>query len=542
MLIKFILIICLIFAVNGAYALDFDEEIHLKGDGQLVCRTDAKIAQDRIAASGSQSYHRVVNLDTENKTVSLKSIYSLNVSDRTKLNVNSINNRSLNAAPVETKRNQYPASSGNELNPAVNMGDSNALDYEYLPIYSRSLRVKSSISKRFDLVYNNSEDLSKNQYGIMMVNPNYLQYGSVVTGADHFSANNSINFCGGKVITKYKMSGSGLLKGSLIERDAMGRPRNIAETQIRDSNFSISSGLKNEAKLEKNLEDRVSLSEKVDKVGIGSKKEIEANQTADINDKYIQETIFGNLSLDGSEVPATFDLYGGDIDITDSEVEGKFELSGSETESSDATAKKTDDNQTAAGTQDDAFNLSGVKANLTDGDQKAAGSQDDGLNPINEKLNKDDSDQKAGGTQVDRLKSTGEKINLTDDNSKNEIKTNNLLKLGELTKNTLGGTIIPGSAFGAAINSTYKSPNAMITASSWRTAYIGSFRPDSKKEKIVSKGAKYNVSLIKGIYVITENKTGLKQRYLKIGSSDGTIKIRATPPGARFDIYEAVAN
>lgn len=120
-----------------------------------------------------------------------------------------------------------------------------------------------------------------------------------------------------------------------------------------------------------------------------------------------------------------------------------------------------------------------------------------------------------------------------------------VLALGRLTEgnvrgNTLRGTIIPGTVFGAAINSTHDSSKTMV-GSSWGKAYIGDYQPsDNQKYITVSNGSSYNISLINGIFVVSENKTGYKQRYLNIGSSKGRIKIRATPPDTRFDIYEAV--
>jgi hypothetical protein len=561
MSIKLILIICVIFTLNEAYALAFEENIHVNGGGQLVCRTDTQVAKDWIDASGSQSYSRVVNLNTENKTASLRSIYSLNKSNGIKFNITSQNNASANSTQGKTKLGHPIANNSNESENntlkytttnnisqnkvrqedtkrnikgqlAANISDNEALDYDYLPIYSRSFRIKNSTSNVFDLIYNNSEDLSRNQYGIRMRNPNNLEHGAVVSGADHFSANNSISFGGDRVITKYKMDGSGLLKGFVIESDTMRRPHYIAETQIRDSNFTISSGVENEAKLEKNLEDRESLSEKVDKVVAGSKKEKEAGQKADIYDKYVGEKIFGDLNLSGAEVPATFSLFGDDgtIDTTNAEDYGYYQQNDAKDNQNDKISSQADDNQKGSVAQ---VNQTDAKVNQTESDLVAAGARAD---QSNERASQFDGNHKKAGAQADQ---SSEKVSQDNSTLKNETKTSNLLKLGSSIENTLGGTIIPGSAFGATINSTYKSPNSMITASLWRRAYIGSYKPDSTKEKSLPGGKKFNVSLVKGIYIITENKTGLKQRYLKIGSSDGPIKIRATPPGARFDIYEA---
>jgi hypothetical protein len=270
---------------------------------------------------------------------------------------------------------------------------------------------------------------------------------------------------------------------------------------------------------------------------VGSKKEKEANQTADIYDKYVRETIYGDLNLSGADVPATFVLYSDDGTLnTDNPPDlGHYTppKAGTQVNQNGAKVNQPGSDLGAAGAQ---VNQSGAKVNQPGSDLGAAGAQ---VDQSDAKASQADDNHKAAGAQVDL---SGKNASQADGNLKNATQTSNLLKLGRSTENTLGGTIIPGSAFGATINSTYNSPNAMITASSWRTAYIGSYKPDSKKEQIVSNTAKFNVSLIKGIYVITENKTGLKQRFLKIGSSDGTIKIRATPPGARFDIYEAVAD
>jgi hypothetical protein len=530
--IKLILIICFIFTLNGAYALAFEENIQLNGEGQLDCRTDAQVAHDELAASGSQSYHRVVNLDTENKTASLKSIYSLNVSNGIKSNINSNNNRSSNVTEGKTKRDQYPASSSNELKSAANMIDSKALDYEYLPIYSRSFRVKNSLSGKFDVVYNNSEDLSRNQYGIMMIDPDSLVHRSFVTGADHFSANNSISFDKSKVITKYKMNGSGLLKGSVIVSDTMRRQRYLSETRIRDSNFTISSGLENEAKFGKKIEDRETLSKKVDDVAVGSKKEKEAGQTPDLNDRYAREIISNRTNANKSQVSLSFNPN----EIQKSDTRKKL-------------IQDDDKTKQSNGGLDATKAQIGAKAILSGDDSTQ---HNDSLNVTEAQtgakaiLSGDDSTQHNDSLNAAKAQ-TGVKAILSEDKTKQssgnpntkETETNGALRIGLLTDESLSGTIIPASAFGASINSTYLSPNAMLADSAWGMAYIGDYLPDDDKN--VYKGPDFSVNLTNGMYVITKNKTGTKQRFLKIGSSDGQIKIRYTPPGVRFDIYEDVA-
>jgi hypothetical protein len=530
--VKLILILCIIFTLNGAYALAFDEKIQLNGDGKLVCRTDAQVARDQIDASGSQSYHRVLNLDTENKTASLKSIYSLNKPNGNESNTNSNNNRSANETKGKALQERYPELSRKKTDITANISDVKAFDYEYLPIYRRSFRVKDNLSDKFDVVYNNSEDLSRNRYGIMMIDPNSLEHGAFVMGADHFSANNTISFNKGKVNTKYRMSGSGLLKGSVIESDTMRRPHYLAETQIRDSNFAITSGLENKAKFGKKTDDRETLSEKLDNVTVGSKKEIEAEQKPDLNDRYAREIIGSNKTGDKKpQVGLSFNAN----EIKKADTGVKLDLG------DDKTGQYK-------GSLDSASALVGAKLVL----------DDEVLTQNNESLNASEaqnrnttipsnSDSLQHNGSINAMEAqTGKKLDLNDDKKKTPIdnpkveksETINSLKIGLLTEQR-GGTIIPASAFGSSINSTYRSPNAVLADSTWGMAYIGDYQPGG--DSTVYQDSNFSVNLTKGMYVITKNKPGIKQRYLKIGSSGGQIKIRETPAGTQFDIFEDVA-
>jgi hypothetical protein len=77
MLIKSILVIYIIFSLNGADALEFHEDIQVLGGGKLKCRTDTQVAKDWVDASGIQTYSRALSLDIEKETAGFKSNYSI---------------------------------------------------------------------------------------------------------------------------------------------------------------------------------------------------------------------------------------------------------------------------------------------------------------------------------------------------------------------------------------------------------------------------------------------------------------------------------
>ncbi len=335
MIIKLALIICVIFALNGAEASSFREEITVGGASQLVCRTDTELGQDWVDASGPQTYSRNVKWDIEKETASLKSKYSINInsanhnssdddnnnsdgnvnnldninininnSDNISVNINnsdgfyinsyneSKQNSSLNSTtsagrdPPETaspKANPFVSNQKSDLpddnsrHDSVGQRDTNSND---LPDYYKysTFKVTNRSNQQKELPSDGGSP-SRNHYGIRMTYPDQLEHEVEVSGADRFTANNSISFDGGSVSTNYVMKGKGDLKGSVIESGPMGRPHQMAKTEIIGGDFTIGSGVDDEAQIGEESESET-LSKEADQVKTESKgKEYEKPKT-----------------------------------------------------------------------------------------------------------------------------------------------------------------------------------------------------------------------------------------------------------------------
>jgi hypothetical protein len=354
MLIKLALIICVICALNGSNALTITENIVANGGGKLTCMTDMPLAKDRVDSTGIQTYSLVANQDLEKGTASLESRYSLNISHpkRKTANVspsNEFNNASPNTtsvsitqtiinigntAPIDNTlannlgenaikkgdsrvkasvenlkndllenniskngaRQKEGVPNGTVGQASINKGNAMQANYNYLPIYSRSFRVKSSSTEKFDTPYNisedhSSEDSSQNHYSIKMIYPNHLEHGAEFSGADNFTADNTISFKGGQVTTDYKMGGNGILKGSVMSSGRLGRPHAVAETRIEDSNFTIRSGVEDEA--------QIGYKSDLDRLSNGAEKtEVGSEEKQDESKKNTYKSFLGNMSED----------------------------------------------------------------------------------------------------------------------------------------------------------------------------------------------------------------------------------------------------
>ncbi len=243
MLIKIALIICIICTFNESTALTVTQDIATNGGGKLICKTTTPLAEDQVTASGMQEYSLSVKQDMKKGTASLTSKYSLNIPHNVSpkkrtadiLPSNESNNASLNAASVSITQtiinigNTAPIDNtlANNLGEnAIQKGDSRLESSEenlknnllenptiiknnYLPIYPRSFKIKSSSTGKFYMPYNISEDhiledSSQNRYGIKMIHPNHLMHEAEVSGVDNFTAENTIRFERGQVITDFR--------------------------------------------------------------------------------------------------------------------------------------------------------------------------------------------------------------------------------------------------------------------------------------------------------------------------------------------------
>jgi hypothetical protein len=262
--IKLMLIICIIFALNEAAALDFHENISVNGGGQLACRTYTKLADDSVDAIGTQKYSRVVNFDMEKKNVSLISNYA--ISNKKEEPEDSTHLANVSPGNLKGDLSKAIAPQDSVRNSDIN-NDYMRANFNYLPIYGSSFRVKSRSTQQEQLP--NLWNTSENHYGIKMTNPYQLEHGIKVSGAENFNAKNSISFANGSVTTSYNMSGKGILEGSAIELDTMKRPYYEVKTNIMDTNFAIASGLVNEANIGGDT-DTEALSKEAEKVVTGS--------------------------------------------------------------------------------------------------------------------------------------------------------------------------------------------------------------------------------------------------------------------------------
>ncbi|GEM_PF-2462244 len=193
----FVLVLCLVFAMAEAAALNFDEKIDVKGGGSLISETNSDNAKDSVHGTGVQKYTR--NVSHEENSASLTSIYHLNKSN------NSGGRPNFRSFEIKTNPNAA--------------GKDGWTPYSY------------------------SELSNQNSYTIQMKSPNRLQHGVTISGSNDIDSNSKITFKEGKVETKYNLSGSGVLNEAVVDFGTRRKPNFIAETRINDTNFSLTSGL-----------------------------------------------------------------------------------------------------------------------------------------------------------------------------------------------------------------------------------------------------------------------------------------------------------
>jgi hypothetical protein len=203
-----ILVLCLVWAIAEAAALDFNENIEVNGGGKLISKTNAAGGMDMIFGEGYQKYTR--NISQEKASSSLSSKYSLNGST--------------------PKRYNYMRSFKIKSNP-LGLGPT---ECEWVPY---------------------SEEFASNRYMIQMRGPNNLLHGVNVYGTNAIESSNTISFRDGKVKTSYDIEGAGVLKEAVVNFNVPKKPDYIVDTQISDTSFSLTSGLSDSALLGSEIDD-----------------------------------------------------------------------------------------------------------------------------------------------------------------------------------------------------------------------------------------------------------------------------------------------
>lgn len=202
MLAKAILVLCLVWVIAEATALEFNENIKVNGGGKLISKTNAEGGKDMIFGEGKQDYTR--NVSQDQASSSLSSNYSLS--------------------------------------------DYNPKGYSYMS----SFMIKPNPnglgpSKVGWIPY--SEEISSNRYMIQMRSPKNMVHGIEVHGTNNLKSKNTISFRDGKVKTDFAAEGSGVLREAVVNFNVPRKPDFIADTEIIDSGFSLSSGLADSAVL-----------------------------------------------------------------------------------------------------------------------------------------------------------------------------------------------------------------------------------------------------------------------------------------------------
>jgi hypothetical protein len=621
MLIKIALIICVICTLNGSTALTITEDIATNGGGKLTCRTTTPLAEDQVEASGIQEYSLSVKQDTEKGTASLTSKYSLNIphnvsQKRRTANVspsNEINNASLNATSVSITQtiinigNTAPIDNtiANNLGEnAIQKGNSrikapvenlksdllenasinknNAVTSNHLPIYPGSFRIKNSSTGKFDTPYKILEDhisgdSSQNRYGIKMIFPNHLMHGAEVSGADNFTAENRISFERGRVTTDYKMKGKGILEGSVMASGKLGRLNPVTRTKIEDSNFTIHSGVEDEAKLGYNS-DIDKLSNDVEEPEVGSEeKQNESNKVEyyGLLDSLTKSSANGAINWPvktlgtGPNEPLplywfTWENIPDDKGNSGDNVTFITRLTDNLTYTWAGCdgVKPEKPNDTSISVKGDGkiiiLTFSGNKLSLNDGSktkdefivtnnstkngtvhQIYIPIKYDEYNPARPPYSCTQSNPVAASKESAKTESSSQSNPVTA--SKESVKTDSSsqLRLGAASKASgLTAPVISGPIFGSPVNSTFIDRTITNSNYNTKTVYIGRYKPPEDTD-IKDFTEDYSMNISGGIYTF-ENRTdkGPKQKYLNIRYGDSRIKFRYTPPGATFDIYK----
>ncbi|MDD2754209.1 MAG: hypothetical protein PHS80_01645 [Methanothrix sp.] len=615
MQIKIALIICVICTLNGTTALTITEDIAANGGGKLTCRTSTPVAEDQVEASGIQTYSLLVKQDIEKGTASLTSKYSLNiphnvspkrkianVSPNKEFNSTSLNTTSVsitqtiinigNTAPIDNtlannleeiaiQKGDSPVNVSEETlkidlpeNASINKNNN-------LPIYPRSFKIKSSPTGKFYTPDNisedhSSEDSSQNRYGIKMIYPNHLMHRAEVSGADNFTAENTITFDGKRVTTDYKMQGKGILEGSVMASSKLGRLHPVTRTKIEDSNFTIHSGVEDKAKLVSDS-DIEKLSNDVEDTAVGSEEKQDESKNVDYYDLLDNQTvspdaIYFGLASGKFESKETLYWFTWE-DINESELKKVLKDNlgymwvGKESE-----VKEINDTSISVMEDGKIINLTfdGNKLILINGSEEldifrvihkdtVKGNVHEIHIPIEYDVkdpaykSKQDAASKTSGktdsgsqsNQGDASKTSGMTDSGSQTNQGDASKTSGMtdsgsqLKLGDARiESSLAIPVIPGPIFGLPLNSTFIDRTLTNSNYSKKTVYIGRYKPPQDTNFGMVTG-NYSANVTEGIYAFEKvNATGPTRKYLNIRYGDSRIRIRSTPPGTRFSIYK----